>query len=82
MIANVRDDARAAGIPERELGEMREKAKRDIEKAKKAALGEIYAESVTLATRMAGKILQREVTAGDEKRMLEESLEELSAAQN
>ena len=67
---------------ERELGEMREKAKRDIENAKKAALGEIYAESVTLATRMAGKILQREVTADDEKRMLEESLEELSAAQN
>lgn len=67
---------------DRDLSEMREKAKRDIENAKKAALGEIYSESVTLATRMAGKILQREVTAGDEKRMLEESLEELASTQN
>jgi F-type H+-transporting ATPase subunit b len=62
---------------DRELNEMREKAKRDIESAKKAALGEIYAESVQLATRMAGKILQREVSHGDGDRLLDESLAEL-----
>ncbi len=67
---------------DRELNEMREKAKRDIDNAKKAALGEIYAESVSLATRMAGKILQREVTASDGARMLDESLAELSKARS
>lgn len=67
---------------ERELNEMREKAKRDIDSAKKAAVGELYAESVSLATMMAGKILQREVTAKDQDRMLEESLAELSRARS
>lgn len=67
---------------ERDLNEMREKAKRDIDNAKKAALGEIYTESVSLATRMAGKILQREVTAGDQQRMLEESLAELAGSRS
>lgn len=67
---------------DRELNEMREKAKRDIESAKKAALGEIYAESVHLATRMAGKILQREVSRGDGDRLLDESLAELGRSRS
>lgn len=67
---------------ERELNEMREKAKRDIDGAKKAALGEIYAESVSLATQMAGKILRREVSVSDQERMLEESLAEMSKARS
>lgn len=67
---------------DRELTQMREKAMRDIETARKAAVSEIYAESVNLATAMAGKILAREVTAGDRDRLLEESLAELDAAKN
>lgn len=63
---------------ERELNEMREKAKREIETAKKTAIGELYAESVNIATQMAGKILQREVTVADQQRMLEEALGEMS----
>ena len=62
---------------DRELASMRDKAMRDIEAARKAALSEIYAESVSLATTMAGKILQREVTADDRERLIEESLNEL-----
>lgn len=58
---------------DKELTEMREKAKREIETAKKTAIGELYAESVNLATQMAGKILQREVTVADQQRMLEEA---------
>ncbi len=60
-----------------ELTEMREKAKADIEAAKKQALNELYSESVNLATVMAGKILQREVSVNDEQRLMEESLAEL-----
>ncbi len=67
---------------DRELTDMRERALRDIEAAKKAALSEIYTESVSLASAMASKILQREVTAKDQQRLLDESLAELKATQN
>lgn len=60
-----------------ELNEMREKAKADIEAAKKQALSELYSESVNLATVMAGKILKREVSVNDEQRLMDESLAEL-----
>lgn len=63
-----------------ELSEMRERAMADIEAAKKQALSELYTESVTLATVMAGKILQREVGAGDEQRLMDESLAEMKSA--
>ena len=62
---------------ETELGELREKAKADIEAAKKQALNELYSESVNLASVMAGKILKREVSVNDEQRLMEESLAEL-----
>lgn len=62
---------------EAELTEMREKAKADIDAAKKQALNELYTESVNLATVMAGKILQREVSVNDEQRLMDESLAEL-----
>jgi F-type H+-transporting ATPase subunit b len=67
---------------DRELGQMRDKAMRDIDAARRAALSEIYSESVALATTMAGKILQREVNAGDQDRLLDESLAELGATRN
>lgn len=63
-----------------ELNALREKAKSEIEAAKKQALSEIYTESVTIATAMAGKILQREVTVTDQQRLMEESMAELKTA--
>ncbi len=65
-----------------ELTAMREKAKADIDAAKKQALNELYAESVNLATVMAGKILQREVTPSDQQRLMEESLNEMKTAKS
>ncbi|MCA9302709.1 MAG: F0F1 ATP synthase subunit B [Phycisphaerales bacterium] len=65
-----------------ELSAMREKAKADIDAAKKQALNELYSESVNLATVMAGKILQREVTANDQQRLMEESLHEMKTAKS
>jgi len=62
---------------ETELNDMREKAKADIDAAKKQALNELYSESVNLATVMAGKILKREVSINDEQRLMDESLAEL-----
>lgn len=65
-----------------ELNQLRERAKRDIESAKRAALNEIYTESVTLATTMASKILQREINPGDQAKLVEESLAELASKNN
>lgn len=55
----------------------REKAARDIDAAKRAALNEIYAEASTLATSIASKILQREVSTNDQQRLVEQSLSEM-----
>lgn len=62
-----------------ELSAMREKATAEIEAAKKQALSEIYTESVNLASVMASKILQREVTVDDQQRLMDESLAEMKA---
>lgn len=63
-----------------ELSNMRAKAKVEIEAAKKQAIAEIYSESVMLATAMAGKILEREVSASDHKRLTDESIDRLKSA--
>lgn len=57
-----------------ELGELRDQARANIEAAKRAAINEIYAETASLATAVAGKILQREVTVNDQQRLIEESV--------
>jgi F-type H+-transporting ATPase subunit b len=63
-----------------ELNAMREKAKRDIETAKRAAIDEIYGHAAGVATQMASKILRREIGTQDQQRLIQESLGELQAA--
>ena len=46
--------------------------------ARQAAVNEIHAEASNLAAAIAGKILKREINAGDQQRLVEESLQELS----
>lgn len=60
-----------------ELNLLRERAMRDIEAAKRAAVNELYAESAGLASHMAAKILRREVSTDDQRRLVDESLREL-----
>ncbi|MBM4007597.1 MAG: F0F1 ATP synthase subunit B [Planctomycetes bacterium] len=67
--------ARAA----KELEDMKNRATQELEGAKRAALSEIHAMAAGLATTVAGKILKREIQAGDQRRLVEESLSELSA---
>jgi len=62
-----------------ELTQMKDRARRDIDNARKAALAEIYDHVATLATTTAAKILQRELTADDQQRFLDESLAELES---
>jgi F-type H+-transporting ATPase subunit b len=61
-----------------ELGAMRERAMRDIDAARRAAVNEIYAEAADLATKAASRILEREINTEDQRRLVEESLSELS----
>lgn len=61
-----------------ELTELRQTARQQIELAKKAALNEIYNEAVTLSTAIAAKILQREVNADDQRRLVEETVAEFT----
>jgi len=65
-----------------EVASMREKAMKDIDTAKRAAIAEIYGQTATLATNVAGKILRREINAGDQQRLVEESLGQLQSMRN
>jgi F-type H+-transporting ATPase subunit b len=63
-----------------ELNQMRERAMRDIEAAKRAAVTEIFNHSTALATAMATKILRRTVNPGDTQQLVEESMAQLQTA--
>jgi len=85
MIAKARADAKAAAEELRsrnaaELAEMKDRASKEIQGAKQNAILELHAEAAMLATAMASKILAREVSAGDQQRLIEESLHELQSA--
>jgi F-type H+-transporting ATPase subunit b len=87
MIARAKADAEAAGAElrarnEAELAEMKLRATRDLETAKRAAITELHAEAATLATDIASKILKREISAEDQQRLVDESLEQLTTAQD
>lgn len=65
-----------------ELAQMRERAMRDIDSAKRAAISEIYADAANMASLVAGKILRREVRPADQQALVEESLAKLQSVNN
>ncbi len=65
-----------------ELSALRDRAMKDIDAARKAAVAEIYNETAMLASNVAAKILKREINAGDQNRLVEESLGEMQALRN
>ncbi len=84
MIAQARADAKATAEElrarnEQEITAMKDRATREIQAAKQAAINELHAEATTLAMAVATKILEREITADDQQRLVQESLDELSA---
>jgi F-type H+-transporting ATPase subunit b len=54
------------------------RAKREIELARDNAVKQLHDQTVLLATSIAGKIVHKELNAGDHKRLLDEALAELS----
>jgi F-type H+-transporting ATPase subunit b len=84
MLDEARRDADILRAKEREAGQKeaaaeRERATREIEIAKDAALQEIYQRSVQLASLMSQKAIRRQMTVEDQNRLVEESLAELKA---
>lgn len=83
MIAQAKSDAKAVAQDlrernEAELAEMKQRAMRDLDAARRAAVTELHAEAANLAADIAGRILKREISAEDQKRLVDESLEELA----
>lgn len=87
MVSQARAGAKAAADEfkarnEQELGRMKQRAREEIESARADAVAALHAEATMLATQIAGKILQREISSGDQQRLLDESLRELQAARS
>ena len=76
------DAAKAAEMirqhAEAESRAIKDQALRDIQNAKQQALSEIAVQSVELSTRMAGKILARNLTVDDQQRLIDETVSELA----
>lgn len=84
MMDEARRDAEVLRAKEREAGQKdaateRDRAKKEIDAAKDAALQEIYQRSVQLAGLMASKAIRKQLSVGDQQRLVEESLAELQA---
>ena len=85
MISKAKADAKAVAEDLRsrnevELTEMKHRAMREIDAAKHAAVTSLYNEASNLAVAIAGKILEREISPTDQKRMIDESLHQLAKA--
>ena len=83
MIAKAKSEAKAAGEElrrknEEELARMKQRATQEIEAAKQNAITELHDSASELASTMAAKILEREITAEDQQRLIEESLDQLA----
>jgi F-type H+-transporting ATPase subunit b len=72
----------AAGIKvkaQQESEEIKERALKDIDASKNAALSEIHDHAATLATNVAEKILRRQINENDQKALVQSSLEQLQS---
>ncbi|MEX0745509.1 MAG: F0F1 ATP synthase subunit B [Phycisphaeraceae bacterium] len=85
MIDQSRTEAARAGAQLKEqaqadIAQMRKRAEQDIRNAKEQAVAELYEQTATLATQVAGQILRREISAKDQQALVEQSLSKLAEA--
>lgn len=59
-----------------------DRAKRDIELARNDALQKLHDQTVALSTMVAGKLMQRELNAGDHESLINESIAEMAKMNN
>jgi F-type H+-transporting ATPase subunit b len=82
ILADARKDAEATGqrmitSAQEEAARQRDRAMAEIESAKSVALGELASKSTDVAMTLAGRIIGREVKAGDHSSMIQEMLSKL-----
>lgn len=66
----------------RESDEMLQRAKREIQLATDAAIKSLYDQTAELAVSVAGRIIHKELSPGDHRQLVTESLERMRAGQN
>jgi F-type H+-transporting ATPase subunit b len=64
---------------EQESQDIKDRSMRDIDSARKQALADIYAQAADLSTKIAEKIIRRNLNAEDQRELVEQSLEELQS---
>lgn len=84
-IAQAKADAAAAAAElkarnEAEMGEMKARAMREIQLAQQQAVKDVYAQASQLASMMASRILQREVSVEDQQRIFEDAMRQLESS--
>lgn len=84
MVARVKADAQKAGEElrrrnEEAVADMKRRATEEIESARREAVADLHREAARLSTQIAARILEREISADDQQRLIDESLAELGA---
>lgn len=64
-----------------DIDQMRTRAQRDIRAAREEAIADLYARTAEVATHIAARILEREISADDQKALIDRALNELSSAE-
>lgn len=87
LMAKAQVDAEkiAAGVrmrAQQEAEEIKERAMKDIDAARQQALTEVYEQAANLATTVAEKILKRNLNADDQRDLVNQSLEQMTAAES
>jgi len=85
MIAKARADAEVSARDmrtraEEELQSLRVQAHREIETARESAIKDINAHAAELSTAVASRILNREISAQDQRDLVDQTLQELAEA--
>lgn len=85
MMEEARRDANAArdemlNAAKKEIGEERDRQRREIENARDQALLDIWNQSTQLAAMLSAKTIKREIRPDDHKKLFDETLKEMRAA--
>lgn len=72
LAATLKEQAQA------EINQLRQRAEVEIRTAKEQAINELYTQAADLATAVAGRILQREISGEDHQQLIQESLAAMS----
>jgi F-type H+-transporting ATPase subunit b len=67
---------------QQESEEIKDRANREIDAARKAALTDIYAQAADISTSIASRILRRNLNTDDQRELVNQSLQQLQTAGN